>query len=68
MPYHHFARTQKRLQVQGLICIIVDKQEVLVVPVRDHHGQAALEPCVACGHAAKQSRKERKRSFDSEDK
>jgi Zn ribbon nucleic-acid-binding protein len=42
---------EDQVQVQGLICITVDKQDVLVVPVHESVGQAEFEPCVACGHA-----------------
>jgi hypothetical protein len=59
---------EEQVQVQGLLCITVDKQEVLVdVPLHDRLGQAALEPCVACGRAKEQNqstpenRRQRKR-------
>jgi hypothetical protein len=42
---------EDQVQVQGLICITVDKQDVLVVPVHERFGRAEYEPCVACGHA-----------------
>ncbi|ELT91556.1 hypothetical protein CAPTEDRAFT_199592 [Capitella teleta] len=42
---------EDQVQVQGVICITVDKQDVLVVPVHDSFGEAEWEPCVACGHA-----------------
>ena len=57
-----------QVQVQGLICITVDKQDVLVVPVHESIGQAEYEPCVACGHAKepppghRSKRKRRRRS------
>ncbi|ELU18675.1 hypothetical protein CAPTEDRAFT_209229 [Capitella teleta] len=42
---------EEQVVVQGVICITVDKQDVLVVPVHESIGQAEYEPCVACGHA-----------------
>ncbi|ELU06732.1 hypothetical protein CAPTEDRAFT_209106 [Capitella teleta] len=41
---------EEQVVVQGVICITVDKQDVLVVPVHESIGQAEYEPCVACGH------------------
>ena len=46
---------EEQVVVQGLICITVDKQDVVVVPVHDSVGQAEYEPCVACGNAAKEA-------------
>jgi hypothetical protein len=46
------------VQVQGLICITVDKEDVLVVPVHDSIGQAEFDPCVACGHSKEAPRME----------
>jgi Zn ribbon nucleic-acid-binding protein len=62
-----------QVQVQGLICITVDKQDVLVMLVHESIGQARFEPCVACGHAKEappglstsNKRKRRQRSSSS---
>jgi hypothetical protein len=42
---------EDQVQVQGLICITVDKQDVFVAPIHERIGQAEYDPCVACGHA-----------------
>ena len=41
---------EKQVVVQGLICVTVDKEDVLVVQVNDSLGEGNYEPCVACGH------------------
>ena len=42
----------KTVVIQGLICVTVDKEDVVVVQVNDSLGEdAAYDPCVACGHA-----------------
>ena len=41
---------QKQVVVQGLICVTVDKEDVLVVQVNDSLGEPTYDPCVACGH------------------
>ncbi|ELU08266.1 hypothetical protein CAPTEDRAFT_189171 [Capitella teleta] len=35
--------------VQGLVCVTIDKQDVVVVQINDQLGDAALEPCAGCG-------------------
>jgi hypothetical protein len=61
--------------VQGLICVTVDKEDVVVVQVNDQLGDAASEPCSACGLSKKsetstpRERKKRRRhsAEDSEE-
>lgn len=41
---------EKQVVVQGLICVTVDKEDVLVVQVNDRFGEPNYDPCAACGH------------------
>lgn len=55
----------KQVVIQGLICVTVDKEDVLVVQVNDTLGEAIYDPCVTCGHA-KATRPEASTSTPSE--
>eukprot|EP00914_Ancora_sagittata_P014383 GHVO01027994.1.p1 GENE.GHVO01027994.1~~GHVO01027994.1.p1 ORF type:complete len:379 (+),score=57.01 GHVO01027994.1:94-1230(+) len=62
---------EEQVVVQGVICITVDKQDVVVVPVHENLGLAEYDPCLACGHAKepppgeKNSRKRKRRRRSS---
>ncbi|ELU16481.1 hypothetical protein CAPTEDRAFT_216921 [Capitella teleta] len=43
---------EKQLVIQGLICISVDKEDVLVVQVNDNVGESSHDPCLSCGHVS----------------
>lgn len=68
---------ENQVVIQGLICVTVDKDDVVVVQVNDSLGEATYDPCVACGHAkekppsktdaASSDRRKRPRSPDYED-
>lgn len=63
----------KGVVVQGLICVTVDKEDVVVIQVNDSLGDAVREPCAGCGVAKEtrpqaestpRVRRKRKRSVD----